>query len=154
MVASSISAAFAVHSMASMAITSSFIPSSAALADVPTSSCPISMSVGDLQDCTSGAIAFFNSVRVPSSLVAGSALGALFSLVQETKTGKNKTRLELFVIQLYHACALFSFVLSISTILTTTTANTALLLGKHDAMARDVYHFMKREVNFEFVLTR
>lgn len=146
-------AAFAVQSMMTLGV-SSFLPKSAALNAVPASTCSVEMNAGALVDCTSGAIAFFNSLRIPSSLVAGSALATLFSLVKLTDCDVSKNRLESLTLQLYHVCCLYAFFMAITSIVTTTTASTTLLLGKHNPMATDVYHFLKREFNFEFVLTR
>lgn len=106
-----------------------------------------------LHDCTSGALAFFNGIRVTSALIAGSALAALFALVKRyQQEDKNKT--DRILLRIFHACALFAYLLSVTAVISSTTANTTLLMGKFDPMATSVYYFLKREMEFEFVLTR
>ena len=108
-------------------------------------------------------INFFGGVRVPAMLIAGSSVAALFSLVgpaAQTKATSRYNRVEWIVLRLYHTMALLSFLLSMTTVVTTTTANTSLLLHSPQSFAAsattypDVYHFLRGPLNLEFVLTR
>lgn len=106
-----------------------------------------------LKDCTQGAVGFFGSARVPATLVAGSALATLFALASNVASERPKKE-EAILRRVDAMMALYSFLLAVTAVILSTTASTTLLLGKHDPMATDVYHFLKREFNFEFVLTR
>ena len=101
------------------------------------------------------ALGFFGGIRLPASLIAGSSVAAVFSLTRQAKdvTGLNKA--EIVALRLYHAVAILSLCLSMTTISITTSASTLLLLGKFDGSSYpDAYHFLRGEMNFEFVLTR
>lgn len=108
-----------------------------------------------LHDCTKGALSFFNGIRTPAALIAGSSLAALFSMLSKYRAPQ-KTRGEKVVLRIFHACALFGYLLSVTTVVAATTAGTTLLLGnqKLNPMAASVYIFMKREMRFEFAFTR
>lgn len=103
-----------------------------------------------LVDCTQSAVGFFGSIRLPSTLLAGSALATLFSLTNVDSCKRS----EKAILDAYHGVSFVAFLMAVISIVTTTIATTSLLLGKHNAMAADTYHFLKREFNFEFVLTR
>jgi hypothetical protein len=103
-------------------------------------------------DCTQGAINFFGNARIPATLVAGSALATLFGL--SNVNVEHPKQKEAVVRRIDALMALFAFLLSVTTVIVSTTASTALLLGKFDPMASDVYNFLKREFQFEFVITR
>lgn len=102
------------------------------------------------------ALGFFSGIRIPASLIAGSSVAATFSLVQKAKDTKGLSRLEIIVLRLYHAVAILSLCLSMVTISTTTTASTLLLLTSKISNKEysDIYHFLRSEFNYEFVLTR
>ena len=121
------------------------------VADAPAVHLKSSQLHGALKDCTSGALAFFGGVRIPSTLVAGSTLATAFLYTRtpegEGKLGRNARRAQYFF-------ALAAFCLSITSVVTTTTTGTSLLLDNYNPMASDVYHFLKREFEFEFILTR
>jgi hypothetical protein len=105
-----------------------------------------------LMDCTAGAMSFFGNARVPATLLAGSALVTLFALSHVA--AEHPRRQEAVIRRIDAMFAMYSFLLSIVTVLITTTASTALLVGKFDPMAPDIYSFLKREFQFEFVITR
>jgi len=146
--------AFAVQSIATRVAKSAFLPSSPAFLSHVAQPSSLVMSAGALKDCTSGAALFFDGVRTPAALVVGSALAGLFSMVQKSKSQEKLSRLEVSVLQLYRICSLYAFIMSVTTMVTATIADTALLLGRHDPMATDIYNFLTRELLFEFVLTR
>lgn len=106
-----------------------------------------------VHDCTKDALSFFTGIRTPSALIAGSSLAALFSMIKKYRD-PNKTKAEKVTLRLFHACALFGYLLSVTTVIVSTAASTTLLLGGFNSKADSVYHFLKREMNFEFVLTR
>jgi hypothetical protein len=104
----------------------------------------------------SAALAFFNGVRTPASLILGVSIAALFSMTQMMKNIGTLTKREILLLRMYHAVSLLTVCLSTATVLTSTTAGTLLLLNKFDVAdpAIDVYHFLKSAMGFEFVLTR
>lgn len=111
---------------------------------------------GALMDCTQEAVQYFNSIRTPAALIAGSSLAALFACVETTEPGleRKRNRVENFVILSYHILSLCSFLLSLNVIVTATATGNQLLLGSEEPMAPSVYHFLKREHGFEFLVTR
>jgi hypothetical protein len=102
-------------------------------------------------DCTAGAMAFFGNARVPATLLSGSALVTLFAA---HVSAEHPRREEAVIRRIDAMFALYSFLLSMATVLVTTNVSTALLVGKYDPMATDVYTFLTREFRFEFVITR
>jgi hypothetical protein len=117
-----------------------------------------SVSVASNSAFEQGALGFFTGVRLPASLVAGSSVAAVFSLTQQAKDTSGLTRTEIAVLRIYHVVTILSLCMSMTTVSTTTTASTLLLLKKRyhrtESSYADVYHFLKGELNFEFVLTR
>jgi hypothetical protein len=107
-------------------------------------------------DYTSTAINYFSSVRIPASMIAGSALAALFSLTSKTKNAEaqNRSTLVTVVLLLYHLFALTSLLLSLNTIITCTAAASSLMFGCDNPIATSPYALMKREFEFEFLMTR
>jgi hypothetical protein len=107
-------------------------------------------------DYTSTAINYFSSVRIPASMIAGSALASLFSLTQRTKNteAQNRSTLLTIVLIMYHLLALSSLLLSLNTIITCTAAASSLMFGCDNPIASSPYALMKREYEFEFLMTR
>ena len=147
---------------------------------LPQCSTTAAMAVADSSSAfTQAAINFYGSVRFPAVLIAGSSVAALFSLIgpatqqpqyhtllhgsnrnrkdTHSSSSSHLNRAEALVLSLYHAIALLSFCLSMTAVVTTTTASTSLLLGrnKYDPSSySDVYHFLRGAMTLEFVLTR
>jgi hypothetical protein len=115
-----------------------------------------SLSLTGMADYTSTAITYFTSIRIPAALIAGSSLAALFTLAQQAKLGKEgaTSRLQGFVLLAYHIFALLALVLSLNVVVTATATSNFLLLGTKNPMAASAYQFLKREVEYEFALTR
>ena len=109
-------------------------------------------------DYTDAAITYFDGIRTPSALIAGSALAALFSLASEArKSGENQhrqTALENNVVISYHILALVSFLLSLNVVVTATASGNLLMLGEVNGKATSLYHFLMREMEYDFVLAR
>jgi len=162
-----LSAAFVSPSLSNIANLNKFFGATGAV--FPTAMTPSSstaLMVVDPSTFPSAALNFFGGVRIPASLIAGSSVAAIFSLIsqateaaqqQNNISSKNNSRLELIVLRLYHAVALLSFCLSMTAIITSTTASTSLMLGmrKFDPTSyKDVYHFLGGELKWEFTLTR
>lgn len=120
------------------------------------------MAMVDPASFPSAAVGFFGGVRIPASLIAGSSVACLFALIpparqlqQDQSSFSQYTHLERFLLRTYHGIVLWTFCLSLTTIITTTTASTSLLLGHYNSKAyTDVYHFLRGELSWEFVLTR
>lgn len=127
------------------------------LSTVPTQSwttLSTSLRGAPVMDFTNAALGFFSGVRIPSALIAGSSLGAFFSLIDLAKDSEHKTYGERILIRCYHILFLMSLALSLNVVITSTVAGTTLLLGHHDTMATSAYEFLNREMLFEFVSTR
>jgi lysylphosphatidylglycerol synthetase-like protein (DUF2156 family) len=107
-------------------------------------------------DYTSTAINYFSSVRIPASMIAGSALSALFSLAGKARDSeaKNRTQRETIVLIIYHVFALASLLLSLNTIVTATAAAASLMFGVENPIASSPFELMKREFEFDFLMTR
>lgn len=107
-------------------------------------------------DYSADAIKFFDSIRTPAALVAGSSLAALFSLVGETKIEeiKKQGRLEKSLLLLYHIFCLTAFGLSMIVVLTSTATGNNLLLGARLPRASSAYEFIKKAYEFEFLTTK
>ena len=54
----------------------------------------------------------------------------------------------------YHALALVSLLLSLNVIVVATSASNTLLIGTHNPMATSAYEFLKREIQYEYIMTR
>lgn len=103
----------------------------------------------------SGAIGgFFGGVRIPASLITGASLGALFTMTGRLKDKSVLTKTELVLVKVYNALVLVSFVLSLSTVVFATAANTAVLHGGFDPMAKSAYELLVRQFHYDFVATR
>ena len=105
------------------------------------------------------ALGFFGGVRIPASFLAGSSLGAIFLLKNKafhlsSAEGGSMSKLERRVIKVYHLVSVLAFVLSLNTIAMTTMACTAIHHGRFNPMAETSYMLMKREFEYEFVMTR
>jgi hypothetical protein len=108
--------------------------------------------LGVMANYGGAATSFFSDVRVPAALISGSALAAFFTLVDVDK--ESQGRIERFVWFLYHGFGLLALMLSLNVVVTATASGNELLLGFRDPMATSVYALLKREYEFEFVLTR
>eukprot|EP00978_Attheya_sp_CCMP212_P047654 scaffold422906_cov114-Attheya_sp.AAC.1 len=107
-----------------------------------------------LKDFSGAAAGYFGGVRIPASLIAGSSLGALFSLKGLLDNMEKKSPTERLVIQIYHVMVLISFILSLSTIVVATAATVTIMHGTFDVMAETAYILLRRELEFEFVSSR
>jgi len=109
-----------------------------------------------VKDCTGAALGFFGGIRTPASLLAGSSLAIMFTLVQKAdRINEKLSRLERIVFVLYHILALMAFVLAMSVIVITTAASTTLLMGgSFNAEGISAHVFLTREMNFDFVVSR
>jgi len=105
-----------------------------------------------LRDFSAAAAGYFNSIRIPATLVAGSSLGALFTFSQVQL--KNKSFLEIVVLRSYHALVLSAFALALSTIIISTSATITMLHGRYDPRAETAYQLLRREFDYEFSVTR
>jgi hypothetical protein len=109
-------------------------------------------SVVVLKDFTSEASNFFGNVRTPAGLVAGSALGSLFTFSEQSV--EESTTTELTLLRVYLVSMLISFTLSLTTIIISTGADISLIHGGFDRMAETAYQLLRREFDYEFSVTR
>jgi hypothetical protein len=110
---------------------------------------------GKLADHSDVAISFFGSIRTPAALLTGSALAALFSMLDRTQPEAiaQQSRAVNAMVLGYHILALASFLMSLNVIITSTAAGNSLLLGMNDPLAMSPFELMRRELDFEFSLT-
>jgi hypothetical protein len=115
----------------------------------------ISLRGGALADYSGDAVQYFSSLRTPSSVIAGSALTALFVFASLTKPGeeKKRTRLDNTVLLLYHVLTLMSLMLSLNVLVTSTAASNILLL-RDSAHATSTFALLSRDFPMEFVTAR
>jgi hypothetical protein len=108
------------------------------------------------KDFSSAAIGYFDSIRVPSALIAGSALASMFSLAERTKDHKaaTRTRLESVMLIAYHILSIASLLLSLNVVVTATASSNTIMFGNHDPIATSAFALLKREYEFEFQLSR
>jgi hypothetical protein len=85
-------------------------------------------------------------------MMAGSSLAALFSTskIFHSKTSQR----DQFLLRLYHALMLTSFALSFHIVAISTLVNYSLLRGEFNSRAPSAYIMLRREFDYEFVVTR
>ena len=105
--------------------------------------------------CSETAIKFFTDIRTPAALIAGSALGAFFIMVNRVKDKEQrKSKIRFSVIFIYHVLSLLALCLSLNTIVVATAASNSLLVGEYNPLAVSVYEFLKREFLYEYILIK
>jgi hypothetical protein len=114
-----------------------------------------SVAVAVAADYSSTAIGYFDSMRVPAALIAGSSLAALFTQADKTKDREvnNRTQIESIVLIIYHILALSSLLLSLNVVVTASSTANTILFGSKNPMATSVIALLKREYEFEFLLS-
>jgi hypothetical protein len=101
--------------------------------------------------------AFFESIKVPSTLIAGASLTSLFTFTREVQETYNFSKLQVMLLRVYHMFSLLTFCLSITTVLTSQTATTSLLLNSNRLLAGeslDAFAFLRANMNFEMLVAR
>lgn len=120
---------------------------------------PISMTLID-PTSTTAAINFFNGTQLPAILIVGLSLMGIFatSMTENANNTHGLSKLQMFLLRLYHLSSLLSFCLSLSSIVTSATATTLLLQSDFSMVSKnnikngiDVFHFLKSNMNFEFL---
>lgn len=108
----------------------------------------------------SACLSFFDSVKVPSTLVAGISLAALFSLAKDAQDTSFLSKTKIFVMRLYHLSSFLCFIMSLTSIMTAQAATSTLLLESHHWMTQipskviKMEAFLLESMNFELILTR
>jgi len=110
---------------------------------------------------TTAAINFFHGNQLSAILVAGASLAGIFAMTEGVNDTSGMDKLQIFLLRLYHVASLLSFCFSLSSIVTSTTATTLLLLSEFSMVSKvdmkmglDAYHFLRSNMNFEFLFTR
>mmetsp|Transcript_6597 Transcript_6597/g.18931 ORF Transcript_6597/g.18931 Transcript_6597/m.18931 type:complete len:310 (-) Transcript_6597:1374-2303(-) len=110
---------------------------------------------------TTAAINFFKGMQFPAILVAGASLAGLFAMTEGVNDTSGLSKLQIFLLRLYHVTSLLSFCLSLSSIVTSATASTLLLLSEFSMVPKvdvklglDAYQLLRSNMNFEFLFTR
>lgn len=116
----------------------------------------------------SACISFFEGIKIPATLLAGSSFVALFSMTEHTKETYGMFKMQIFLLRMYHVLSLLSFCLSLISVLTAQSATTLLLLGENHKLATegmnvyeflgskgmDAFEFLSSTMKFEFLVTR
>lgn len=112
--------------------------------------------VSAARDYSGTAISYFDSMRVPAALIAGSTLATLFSLASRTKDSQasERSQIESIVLIIYHILAVSSLLLSLNTVVTSTATSNMVLFGCPNPVATSAFALLKREYEFEFQLAR
>lgn len=109
-------------------------------------------------DYTDAALSYFDGIRTPAALIAGSALSTLFSLANEARKNeaslRKNTKLENNVLLAYHILTLLSFLLSLNVVVTATASGNVLMLGELNGKAASLYSFLVREMEYDFIMAR
>jgi len=109
---------------------------------------------------TTAAINFFNGTQLLAILIVGLSLMGIFatSMTENANNTHGLSKLQMFLLRLYHLSSLLSFCLSLSSIVTSATATTLLLQSDFSMVSKnnikngiDVFHFLKSNMNFEFL---
>lgn len=108
-----------------------------------------------LTDYSDAARTYFDSIRTPAALIAGSAFAAVFVLADRTKAGESnqRSRLENQVLLVYLIFSLVALLLSLNVVITATATSNVLMIQK-TAMAESVIDLLSREFEYEYLLTR
>jgi len=128
----------------------------------------------DVADFISKGIDYFSSIRTPAALIATTSFTSLFALVghiQKQPDERKRSKIENFIVSMYHVLSLVSLLLSINVIFTATATGNTLLLrsasmtaaaaSSSKASAATVlppvsspYEFLLRHFEFEFLECR
>ena len=103
------------------------------------------------EDQSAAVESFFSSIRVPSSFIVGVSFSEMFSSVDEDKNNSTVQHL-LHIITL--TCQGFTFGLSLSVIVLSSSALVRALTANFDPYAENGYELLFREFHFEFVCVR
>jgi hypothetical protein len=110
-------------------------------------------SVGSCIDQSDAVHSFFASIRVPASFITATSFSELFGMYNGEED-KNSTTIQKFLQGFCMTCQGFSFILSLSVILISTSALTRGLTANFDPYAENGYELLFREFHYEFVVTR
>ena len=113
-----------------------------------------------ISDYTGPAVKFFQSLRVPSALIAGSSLTAFFLKLNDKK--QRPTKLYYTVLYLYYLLSSLALMLSLNVIVTSTAASNTLLVGadyhhvtKKAIVATSMLDFLRQKgIVYQFIVTR
>jgi len=112
---------------------------------------------------TAASINFFTGSQLPAIFIAGASLAGIFAMTDGVNNVNNTsamTKLQMLLLRVYHITSLLSFCLSLSSLVTSTTATTLLLQSDYSMipskqkLGLDAYQFLRSNLNFEFLYTR
>lgn len=137
------------------AVSPSTLPIATKALNVPTQS---STSMAALNPSIHGAaVNYFQSSQLPTIFIAAASLVGLFAMTEGVNNIRSMTKFQIFLLRLYHVTSLLSLCLSLSSLVTSTSATTLLLLSDFSTASysgMDVYHFLRSNLNFEFLYAR
>lgn len=103
------------------------------------------------------AIQYFQGSQLPAVFVAGASLAGLFAMTKGISNIRSMSKLQIFLLRLYHVTSVLSFCLGVSSLVTSSSATTLLLLSDFSMAPNaqmDAYQFLRSNLNFEFLFTR
>lgn len=113
---------------------------------------------GAMVDCSDAARSYFDSIRTPAALIAGSAFAALFVLADRTKATEStkRSRIENNCLLVYLIFSLVALLLSLNVVITATATGNLIMLGSSGKtmMAESVFDLLVRDFEYEYLLTR
>lgn len=106
-----------------------------------------------MKDYSFEAVQYFDSMRSPAALIAGSALAGLFVFTDLSTPGHEtrRGRLENLSLVLYHVLSLLSILWNINVIVTATAVANSFRLDRSDIMATSTFSFLNKECAFELL---
>mmetsp|Transcript_53064 Transcript_53064/g.158806 ORF Transcript_53064/g.158806 Transcript_53064/m.158806 type:complete len:226 (-) Transcript_53064:446-1123(-) len=111
------------------------------------------MTAAALVDHSAAIGQYFGSIRIPAAFLAGASFGAMWGKASHYDGDKVITAKE-WLATIYHVLVTSSFVLALTTVVVATAAATKNLHGSYDPLASSGYMLLKREFEYEFILTR
>lgn len=119
----------------------------------PTTQPIITDGEGHCSNQSSAVDSFFNSIRVPASFIVGTSFSELFTSYKDDKEN-NETTVQLVLQTICVVFQGFSFILSLSVIILSSSALVRGLTANFDPYAENGYELLFREFHLEFVCVR
>lgn len=111
-----------------------------------------------LSNYTSEAASFFLSYRTPAAILASASLQALLHMTRihhkQDRRNKTKNHLEEWTVTMCHTTFFLSFILSLTMLVISTTAEINIYQGEFKPLAENIFEFLDREFHFESAAVR
>jgi len=110
-----------------------------------------------MMDYSDAARSYFDDIRTPAALIAGSAFAAAFVLADRTKADESmkRSRIENNCLLLYMICSLVALLLSLNVVVTATSTGNMIMFGSapggKSMMAESVFDLLVRDFEYEYL---